>query len=170
MNKTRTSGGQENPGEPITGQRTTAPTKPPKPKKVDVFATDDEEDDPNSKYNAAMRFVAQGQASAPAPAPTSITPAPAPTIQPAARPTSASPQKITMKGTPAEPAEEEDEEDDELFEQLYKRTTYYISRPNEKRLARLVKKFKKRPGRPGKPKYELMEEALEYLFEKYGIE
>jgi hypothetical protein len=167
MNKTRTSGGQENPGEPITGQRTTAPTKPPKPKKVDVFATDDEEDDPNSKYNAAMRFVAQGQASTVTPTP---PPQASPTIQPIARPAPASPQKAPVKSAPAQQEEDEEEEENELFEQMYRRTTYYISKPNERRLARLVKKFKKRPGRPGKPKYELMEEALEYLFEKYGIE
>ena len=67
-----------------------------------------------------------------------------------------------------EDEEEEDEEDDELFEDLYKRTTYYIRRTNIPRLKKLVRKFKRGPER--RPKYDLMEEALEYLFEKYGIE
>lgn len=77
-------------------------------------------------------------------------------------------QPSNQKGETRE--EEDDEElEDSLFEETYKRSTFYIRRAYEPRLKRLVRKFRKRPGNPGKTKYELFEEALEYLFEKYEI-
>lgn len=60
--------------------------------------------------------------------------------------------------------EEEGAEDAEpSFEDTYRRETYYIRRAYRPRLKRLLRATRKQ-------KYALMEEGLEYLFEKYGIE
>jgi hypothetical protein len=55
------------------------------------------------------------------------------------------------------------EEEEEQFESVYKRETYYIDRTYLPKLKKLIKKR-------GDTKTALMNEALEDLFTKYGIE
>jgi hypothetical protein len=55
------------------------------------------------------------------------------------------------------------EEEEEQFERVYKRETYYIDRTYLPRLKKLIKKL-------GDTKTAVMNEALEDLFTKHGIE
>ena len=55
------------------------------------------------------------------------------------------------------------EEEEEQFERVYKRETYYIDRSYLPKLKRLIRK-------QDQTKTALMNEALEDLFAKYGIE
>ena len=55
------------------------------------------------------------------------------------------------------------EEEEEQFENVYKRETYYIDRSYLPKLKKLIKKL-------GESKTAVMNEALEDLFTKHGIE
>jgi hypothetical protein len=55
------------------------------------------------------------------------------------------------------------ENEEEQFDSVYKRDTYYIDRTYPKRLKKMIKKTQR-------TKTALMNEGLELLFEKYGIE
>jgi hypothetical protein len=87
------------------------------------------------------------------------------------------PAQVTPRPAPREKDEESEdsrahlvkhrrpraEEEEEQFERVYKRETYYIDRTYLPRLKKLIKKL-------GDTKTAVMNEALEDLFTKHGIE
>ncbi len=89
----------------------------------------------------------------------------------------APPAQVTPRPAPSEKDEESQnsrahlvkhrrpraEEEEEQFERVYKRETYYIDRTYLPKLKKLIKKL-------GDTKTAVMNEALEDLFTKHGIE
>ena len=119
---------------------------PKRRRKVNVWANDESET-PNKGFNAALDLVREQQ--------TTLPPQTAPQEKREEAPERL--QHLTR-------GEEEEDDEKTYFEETYRRETYYIRRTNRPRLKHLLKKLKP------KNKYEVMEEGLEYLFEKYGIE